>query len=79
MTLALFFSLYCLEAGCFFLVVPWTRFWTQNPLVHGFEPLTVVLTNFYVRGFVSGFGLVHFLVGLKELVDMIRRARDKRR
>jgi len=30
MSLALFFALYCLEAGLFFIVVPWTRVWTLS-------------------------------------------------
>jgi hypothetical protein len=34
MSLTLFFALYCLEAGVFFLIVPWTMIWTVNPLLH---------------------------------------------
>lgn len=79
MTLALFFSLYCIEAGFFFLILPWTRFWSQNPLVYHFEPLGHLLTNFYVRGFISGFGIVHFLVAIHELLAMIRGRRRSRR
>ena len=34
MSLTLFYALYCLEAGLFFAVVPWTRVWDLNPLLH---------------------------------------------
>lgn len=79
MTLALFFTLYCIEAGFFFLVLPWTKFWTQNPLVYHYEPLGQLLTNLYVRGFISGFGLVHFLVAIHEVAAMIRRKKREAR
>jgi hypothetical protein len=76
MTLALFFSLYCFEAGIFFLVVPWTRFWAHNPIVYSSDAVGALLTNFYVRGLFSGFGVLHFLVGAHELFAMFRRRRS---
>ena len=65
MSVALFFALYCLEAGLFFLVVPWTRLWTLNPLLHSSAAMTLIAANPFVRGFVSGFGLVHLLIGIR--------------
>src|SRR5262249_50367935 len=64
----LFFALYCLEAGLFFIFVPWTRVWTMNPLLQ--SPLTVAMLagNPFVRGFVSGFGVVHIILGIKDIV-----------
>ncbi|HET7436531.1 MAG TPA: hypothetical protein VFN10_17615 [Thermoanaerobaculia bacterium] len=75
MTLALFFALYCLEAGVFFTVVPWTRVWTMNPLLHKSLALGVWVDNPFVRGFISGVGLIHLLVGLR---DVLRFARERR-
>lgn len=74
MSLALFFALYCLEAGLFFIVVPWTRVWTLSPLWQGGALMALAL-NPFVRGFISGFGVVHLIVGVR---DIIRFARERR-
>jgi len=75
MSLALFFALYCLEAGLLFIVVPWTRVWTLSPLWQGNAFLAVWAMNPFVRGFVSGFGVVHLIIGLKDIVTMARERR----
>ena len=75
MSVALFFALYCLEAGLFFTVVPWTRIWTMNPLLHNSLALGLWADNPFVRGFISGFGVIHLLIGVK---DIIRISRERR-
>ena len=75
MSLPLFFGLYCLEAGLFFTVVPWTRLWTLNPLLHSTLVMGVWADNPFVRGFVTGFGVVHVIVGMRELVRLNRARR----
>jgi hypothetical protein len=78
MSVALFFALYCLEAGLFFLVVPWTRLWTLNPLLHSSAAMTLLAANPFVRGFVSGFGLVHLLIGIKDIIEISQARRRER-
>ena len=75
MSLPLFYALYCLEAGLFFTIVPWTGVWTLNPLLHGNLAVGMWADNPFVRGFVSGFGVIHLLIGIK---DMIRLSRERR-
>jgi hypothetical protein len=75
MSLALFFALYCLEAGLFFTVVPWTRVWTLNPLLHQQLAVAMWADNPFVRGFVSGVGVVHLIVGTRELLRLARARR----
>ena len=75
MSLALFFALYCLEAGLFFIIVPWTRFWSANPLLQSHFAITMAVTNPFVRGAVSGFGLMHLLIGIKDIVRIVRETR----
>lgn len=75
MSLPLFYALYCLEAGLFFTVVPWTRVWTLNPLLHGNLAVGLWADNPFVRGFVSGFGVIHLMIGIR---DMIRLSRERR-
>ena len=75
MSLPLFFALYCLEAGVFFTIVPWTKVWTLNPLLHQQLAIAVWADNPFVRGFVSGVGVVHLIVGTRELMRLSRERR----
>jgi hypothetical protein len=74
-SLPLFFALYCLEAGLFFTVVPWTRLWTMNPWLHQNLTIGLWIDNPFVRGFVSGFGVIHILLGVKDIVRISRARR----
>ena len=78
MSVPLFFALYCLEAGLFFVVVPWTRLWTLNPLLHSNAAITLIAANPFVRGFVSGFGLVHLIIGIKDIIAISQARRQGR-
>ncbi len=75
MSVPLLFALYCLEAGLFFTVVPWTRIWTLNPLLHHHVAIGVWADNPFIRGFVSGVGVVHILIGVKDIVVITRNRR----
>ena len=77
MSLPFFFALYCLEAGLFFLVVPWTVIWTLNPLLHSNMAIGAVADNPFVRGFISGIGLLHLIIGVRDLVRMSRERRSR--
>ena len=78
MSVPLFFALYCLEAGIFFIVVPWTRVWTMNPLLQSHATLAVLAANPFVRGFVTGFGVVHILLGVKDIMRLTAERRAGR-
>lgn len=72
----LFFALYCLEAGLFFVIVPWTRVWTINPILHHNLTLALWVDNPFVRGFVSGIGVIHLLIGAKDIVRINRERKE---
>lgn len=80
MASTLLFILYCLEAGIFFVIAPWTRFWTTNPLFQSSELIALLTESFYLRGLISGFGLVHLLIGTREAIMLFtgRRAPDEK-
>jgi hypothetical protein len=78
MSVPLFFALYCLEAGLFFLIVPWTRLWTFNPLLQSSAALTLIAGNPFVRGFVSGFGIVHLILGIRDIIEISQARRQGR-
>ncbi|MGH9459272.1 MAG: hypothetical protein ACRD2J_16680 [Thermoanaerobaculia bacterium] len=73
---ALLFILYCIEAGAFFVVIPWTRFWTTNELLHASAAVAAVAENGFVRGLVSGFGVAHLVVAFRELTGLFRRREE---
>ena len=75
MSLPLFFALYCLEAGLFFTVVPWTTIWTGNAVLHSSALMTGFADNPFVRGFVSGIGILHLILGVRELSRVMRARR----
>jgi hypothetical protein len=77
MSLAFFFALYCLEAGLFFLVVPWTVIWTLNPLLHSNMAIATLADNPFMRGFISGIGLLHLIIGIRDLVRLSRERRSR--
>lgn len=72
MSIPLFFAIYCLEAGIFFTIVPWTRIWTLNPLLHQHLQIGMLADNPFVRGFISGLGVVHLIIGTRELLRLMR-------
>lgn len=74
MAAALLFVFYCIEAGVFFAIVPWTAFWRANNLLHATPVLTALADNDFVRGLVSGFGVAHLVVGIHELATLLRRS-----
>ena len=47
----------------------------MNPLLHGHLSIAYWADNPYVRGFVSGVGVVHIIIGVKDIV-LLRRARQ---
>jgi hypothetical protein len=77
MTLPLFFALYCLEAGLFFTIVPWTRVWTMNPLLQQSLAIAAVANNPFFRGFVSGFGVVHLIIGINDIIRISQSRRGE--
>jgi hypothetical protein len=65
--LAVAFILFCFEIGLFLIFVPWSTLWETNVLLtYSFSLRNFVLNNF-VRGAVSGLGVVDVLLGFLEL------------
>lgn len=56
--LVLSLVLFCFELGLFLLVIPWSRVWEQNYFLYRWPQLASWLMNHYLRGFISGLGLV---------------------
>jgi hypothetical protein len=63
------FVLFCLEIGIVLMVGPWTRAWTDNSLSSSFPAFHEFLMNGFVRGAVSGVGLVDFWIGISRAIS----------
>jgi hypothetical protein len=66
--LAVAFILFCFEIGLFLIFVPWSSLWEHNVLLL-YLPLRSLLLNNFVRGAVSGLGVVDLFLGLGELTQ----------
>jgi hypothetical protein len=66
---------YFLEVGLLLFVVPWSGFWDRNYFVQVVPGLSAITSNFFVRGAVSGLGLVNIAAGLSELFSVFSRRR----
>jgi hypothetical protein len=71
----LLYVAYFLEVGLLLVLVPWSAFWERNFFVEMLPQLLVLLRNNYVRGAVSGLGVVNLLVGFHDLSDLLMARR----
>ncbi len=70
------FVLCCLEIGLLLVVLPWTRIWTENSLLAGSPRLQVFTQQYFVRGLVSGLGLLDIWLGLWEALHYRERTKS---
>lgn len=67
MLVGLLFAILCFEMGVFLLAFPWSRYWAENYFSWVTEGWREVWMNPFVRGAVSGLGLVNLYVSLLEI------------
>lgn len=51
------------------VLIPWSTFWERNYFVEWSPVIESVLTSSYLRGAISGLGLVNIAAALVELSD----------
>lgn len=66
---------YFIEVGLLLFVVPWSGFWEHNYFTQAVPGLRAITTNFFVRGAVSGLGLINVGAGLSELLSVFSSRR----
>lgn len=66
---------YFVEAGLLLLVAPWSAFWERNYFVTYLPVGREILLNDFVRGAVSGIGLVCLGAALGELGTLLAQRR----
>lgn len=70
--------LFFLEVGLALIVVPWSGFWERNYFAQVVPVLGPVITNNFVRGAISGLGVVNVVAGLAELGSLLMARFDGR-
>jgi hypothetical protein len=63
--------------GLILVVAPWTGLWESNYLLLPHPALRAWLLNAFVRGAVTGLGLVNFVLAAHEMVQQIRGPRPR--
>jgi hypothetical protein len=66
------FMLFCLEIGLILLLLPWTLLWDNNFFVSLFPGWSRFWLNSYVRGAVSGLGVVNLWIAASQALAMSR-------
>jgi hypothetical protein len=64
------------QVGLLLIIIPWwPAFWEHNYFAMAWPPLRVMLSNNFVRGAVSGLGVVNLFAGFADLASLLG-ARD---
>lgn len=67
----LLFTAYFLEVGLILILVPWSPFWERNYFAESLPVLQAVIRNNFVRGAVSGIGVLNLAAGLADLRSLL--------
>ena len=65
-----------LEVGLLLIVLPWSAFWDRNYFADTWPGLRPFLTNNFVRGAVTGLGVVNLVAGFADLA-LVFSARER--
>ena len=63
----LLYVAFFLEVGLLLVVLPWSGFWERNYFAMASPALRELLTNNFLRGAVTGLGLVNLYAGFADL------------
>lgn len=69
---ALVFIVFCLEIGVVLLVFPWSEYWDNNFFSNLIPVVRKLWDNSYLRGAVSGLGIVNIYISFSELFRLRR-------
>jgi hypothetical protein len=68
------YILICFEVGIMLLILPWTRYWDENFFLFfitgklNSPSLFAFLTSGWMRGAVTGLGIINILAGLRDIL-----------
>jgi hypothetical protein len=53
--------------GLLLVVLPWSQFWEHNYFAQAWPTVEQIVTNNFVRGGISGLGIVNLVIGFSDL------------
>jgi hypothetical protein len=65
-----------LEVGLVLALAPWSAYWDRNYFAETVPLIHAMVTNNFVRGAVTGLGLVNICAAVADLVGMFLARRD---
>jgi hypothetical protein len=65
-----------IEVGVVLAIVPWSAYWDRNYFAEAIPLLETLVTNNFVRGAVSGLGLVNLAIGISEILSLLSARRS---
>jgi hypothetical protein len=68
-TLLVLEVLFFVELGVMLAVLPWTPLWKHNPILNSSLPLRQLAESGFVRGLVTGLGLVNLWIAIQDAVN----------
>ena len=63
----LLLTAFLLETGALLVLAPWSEFWDRNYFAQGLPLIHALMINNFVRGAVSGLGIVNMLAAVAEM------------
>ena len=67
-----------LEIGLFLVLFPWSEAWDRNRAVVSFGFLRPLLLSYYLRGAVSGLGMINLWVAISQARELSKLRRQPR-
>jgi hypothetical protein len=67
----LLIAAYLVEAGLVLMVGPWTGLWDRNYFAQAWPWLGALMSNPYLRGAVTGIGVITVASGVRDLVSAL--------
>lgn len=71
----LLLTAFFIETGLVLLLAPWSEFWDRNYFAQGMPFVHALMINNFVRGAVSGLGVVNVAAALGEMLDFLSERR----
>jgi hypothetical protein len=65
-------TVYFFEVGLLLLLVPWSGYLHQNSFAEAWPWIKILASNGFVKGMISGIGLINLGAGLAELVGLFK-------
>ena len=65
----LLFVFFCATLGVMLMILPWRPEWSDNPLLPAYPAIREAASSGFVRGLVTGLGLLNVWLGFWEAVQ----------